>query len=713
MKRALFLVVLLFTTVSAFAQEYIITKNSNKVLKGNLVEMIRDAVRGNLDSRRVPLVAYDIWYPKYEQEFLKKLRPTLLQKFKWVEAGGTYRQFDMYKSEISKGVRDVLFSSPEFSNLFIFDQSDRILSFHSDITANKNGVLDIRETITIYNGDGTQNRLWLEWHPGESEECLNVINRGLARDYPTIYRDRAGFSESVDFEVDSASVDGHLSKYYIDDLSNGTRVRIGNADEKLSEGIHTYVIYYKTNNQLAFYDIKDDLYFNVNGTGWIFSAESVSCVVHLPKEAKIRTTNCYTGEKGSKERACTITNIDSNTISYKSTRPFKAREGLTIGVTIEKGVFIAPPLSGKLMRFAGDNWPITGMFIVLLVMFVINFITWYRIGRDPAAGTVAVQFEAPDGISPADAGFLYKQEYKPEQFSAAIVDIAMQKGIKINTKTEGKLFKSTSYFFLRGSNKTDGLKRQVKHWYDWDLRDLYDQKASKEYNSTISNLNTKLHTHLEKQYRTDSEHYKGSRGFFAVNSGAATWGFFVLVVLAITSAIVVGANSFSWMVGGVIAGIFLVGFIMQYVFYKIMPAYTKHGIKVYEHILGLRMYLATAEEKRFDRLQPPKKDLELFEKFLPYAIALECQSQWADKFEDILKVAAAAAYTPYYFSSDDDFSMRDMSEGLSSGLSGAVSSASVSPSSGGDYDGGSSSSSSGSDSGSSGGGGGGGGGGGW
>ena len=49
------------------------------------------------------------------------------------------------------------------------------------------------------------------------------------------------------------------------------------------------------------------------------------------------------------------------------------------------------------------------------------------------------------------------------------------------------------------------------------------------------------------------------------------------------------------------------------------------GRKLMDQIEGFRQYLDVAEESRLEYLNPPKKTPELFEKFLPYAIALDCE----------------------------------------------------------------------------------------
>ena len=144
------------------------------------------------------------------------------------------------------------------------------------------------------------------------------------------------------------------------------------------------------------------------------------------------------------------------------------------------------------------------------------------------------------------------------------------------------------------------------------------------------------------------------------------------------------------------------------IFIKLLSAYSPEGRQLVDKIEGFRMFLSTADEKRFDTMNPPKKSLELYEKYLPFAIALGCEIEWGHKFEDIINTASmdGAVATATAFSHSMSRDSESFGSSFASSFSGAISSASTPPSS---SSGGGSSFSGGS----SGGGGGGGGGGGW
>jgi hypothetical protein len=156
----------------------------------------------------------------------------------------------------------------------------------------------------------------------------------------------------------------------------------------------------------------------------------------------------------------------------------------------------------------------------------------------------------------------------------------------------------------------------------------------------------------------------------------------------------------------VIIGIVLM-FITFIIFAVSMRRPTGIGRNLLDEVLGFREYLEIAEKEEKNLRNPPEKTPQLFESFLPFALALGVEQAWAEKFSDILarlQGKDASGYHPAWYSGKWNSSNvgSNMSR-LSGGLSSAISASASPPGS----------SSGGGGGGSSGGGGGGGGGGGW
>ena len=77
------------------------------------------------------------------------------------------------------------------------------------------------------------------------------------------------------------------------------------------------------------------------------------------------------------------------------------------------------------------------------------------------------------------------------------------------------------------------------------------------------------------------------------------------------------------------------------VFYTLFKAPTPAGRRIMDEIDGFRQYLAVAEKDRLNLLNPPDETPGLFERYLPYALALGVEQRWSERFAGILSRAAA------------------------------------------------------------------------
>jgi uncharacterized membrane protein len=147
--------------------------------------------------------------------------------------------------------------------------------------------------------------------------------------------------------------------------------------------------------------------------------------------------------------------------------------------------------------------------------------------------------------------------------------------------------------------------------------------------------------------------------------------------------------------------------LLNILFYHLMERPTLEGRGVLNQLEGFRTFLTATDADRLDRMTAPDGTPEVFERFLPYAIALGVENRWAERFKDVIVPqdagAAAAAASPAWYSGGSTSDLGSIATALGSSFSSSLSAASSPPSSGGGGGGG----------GSSGGGGGGGGGGGW
>ena len=140
---------------------------------------------------------------------------------------------------------------------------ERILDYRSDIQVQPDGRLKISELIRV------------------RAEGVN-IRRGIFRDFPTRYRDRAGNLVNVEFNPLSVRRNGSSEAWHSTKRPNGVRLYAGSPGRTIEPGIHEYELIFVTNRQLGFFESHDELYFNAIGHGWNFSIDHAVVTVTLP-----------------------------------------------------------------------------------------------------------------------------------------------------------------------------------------------------------------------------------------------------------------------------------------------------------------------------------------------------------------------------------------------------------------------------------------------
>jgi uncharacterized membrane protein YgcG len=610
--------------------------------------------------------------------------------------------------------------------------SERILDFNSQIRVDPDGSMTVEEMIRVV--------------------CEgNQIKRGIFREFPTKYKDRYGNTVKVGFEVIDVLRDGRREPYHIEEVSNGKRVYIGQENVLLRPATYAYTIIYRTDRQLGFFRDFDELYWNVTGNNWSFPIDHARAVVALPSGAKILDIAAYTGRPGETGKAFTTGFDENGNVTFATTRRLLPGEGLTIAVSWPKGIVAEPTSLNKAGHLLTDNRGVVAGLVGLFILSIYYLWAWFRVGRDPAKGTIIPLFSPPKRFSPAAVRFVMRMGFDDKSFAAAVVNMAVKGFLTIKEDEDG-------VFTLA---KTGSGKSNLSRGEERVMHKLFRTRGSirlKNNNHAviqggISALKKSLKMHFEKIYFFRNSRYLlpgliltlltlGAVVLLATDMSKAlfmtvwlsiwTTGTFFLVVAAAMawkkalqraggSAAALGMTLFALpFLGGEIAGLWLfsssvsllaalvlvVLLVVNVLFYHLLKAPTLSGRKIMDEIEGFKLYLSVAEQERLNMLNPPDKTPELFERYLPYALALDVEHEWSEQFADVLAAAAAGGgYQPAWYSGTSWSRMgaSTLASNLGNSFAGAISSASSPPGSSSGSGGG----------GSSGGGGGGGGGGGW
>lgn len=618
---------------------------------------------------------------------------------------------------------------------------ERIISFVSEITVHEDSTMAVTEKIKVYSS-GMQ------------------IKRGIYRDFPTTYQDKYGNNLVVDFRVVEVLRDGLREDYHIESLYNGKRLYIGNKNIYIQPGEYIYTIRYETDRQLGFFPGFDELYWNVTGNGWAFPIDEVKAIVRLPQDAgkRIIESSGYTGAMGSNERAVFVSRDDFSGIIFNSSRRLVPGEGLTIVVTWPKGYVKEPSFEKKASYVFRDNSGGICAFISLLVLVGYYLFVWVRVGKDPAKGTIIPLYEPPANLSPAQMRYIVKMGFDNKIVASTIINMAVKGYIKI--KEESGVYELTRNKVAAAILMREELEFAQRLFGREDKLDLKNTNYN-IINTAIGYLKKFLKNSCEKIYFITNRQYFitgsvlslilmfGSILFQSIQTNhpekifitlfMSVWlsiwtaGVTILLsnVVSLWRSIRQGISVFGQalfltffsipFIAGEILGLGMLFYTASFavfavilaviftniLFYHLLRAPTFKGRKIMDRIEGFKMYLSVAEKNRLNVLNPPEETPEIFEKYLPYALALDVEQQWAEKFSDVLSRAAVGGekYHPSWYSGSgwNSLNTAAFASNLGSTFSNAISSSATAPASTSGSGGG----------GFSGGGGGGGGGGGW
>lgn len=613
---------------------------------------------------------------------------------------------------------------------------ERILNYHSDITVYENAVMQVTENITV-RAEG------------------NNIKRGIYRDFPTIYKDNYGNKYRVDFEIKQVLRDGNSEPWHTENLSNGVRIYIGNKNVLLKRGEYTYSITYTTSRQLGYFREHDELYWNVTGNGWIFPIDKASAKVRLPENIPRNsiTMEGYTGDFGSKAQNYTTRISDDGRAHFETTKPLASYQGLTIVVGWPKGYVYEPTREEKIKYVFRDNRHLFAGFMGLLILLVYYAVMWSKVGKDPEKGVIIPHYEPPKGYSPASMRFVEEMGYDNTCFAAALINLAVKGFLTITedkknnytlTKTgadvemapgekalAGSLFSSSTSIKLEQSNHAkiaraiEAHKKSLQNNYE----KLYFVTNSGYFLlGIVITIIIIIAAFLSKRSDTDP-----AALFLMVWLTIWTLGVIVLlkqvwnawrsvaqnalyvfpaIFITLFSIPFVGAEIFVTYQLAELASysmVFIVflAVVINWLFYELLKAPTLSGRNLLDKVEGFRNYIELAEKHELDYRHPKGRCPELFEAYLPYALALGVEQQWGEQFADVLAAARTAdgTYSPSWYNGTrwNSANIGNFTSSLGSSFTSAISSSSTAPGS----------SSGGGGGGSSGGGGGGGGGGGW
>ena len=534
---------------------------------------------------------------------------------------------------------------------------ESLTKFNSQIVVGDDGMADVVEEIT-YDMGGVQ-------HHG-LERIIPIVQ--YIKDPSTGVKKYLNY----DFKFLEAAEDGNANApYTVSGKENGQVivVRIGDANVTKT-GIHTYRLRYSFGPITRRDNVADYISYNIVGFDWPIPVREVTATMTLQKPPILSQTYCYTGTSGSKASDCSV-DILGNTVRVESRSPLAIGETISMEVDYPVGTFanvlgLAEQPSAKYADTDTSGGDLGSMktvlwfmliFFIMLVIGLIRFVvSKFREWTYKRKQTVIAHYESPDKLKPAEIGLLSDKAAGNRELTATLVDIAIRGYIRIR-EIKPKSFWSGAQYEFEILKDLTGLEKYelsvlslvfVKTPLAKGSKAVLKREANYAREGILKTINEELKDRLEqKGYFLPRKFWKKQQ------KAAGKIHPRTMTIITIVGTIGLFIGLIIYLNGNFrIAEMLLYFGIAAMALFFMRPArYTKLGYEQWAKVKGFEQFMTVTEKDRMKFENAPEKTPALFNKLLPYAIALGVEKKWANQFADISLTAAQTGWyvgsTPY------------------------------------------------------------------
>lgn len=379
---------------------------------------------------------------------------------------------------------------------------------------------------------------------------------------------------------------------------------------------------YGVRNGVRFLHDRDELQWQA-GEGWRDSTAKASLFVQVPPElAGTVRTQAYVSGHGLLPMRPTKAGPDR--VWFETPGQLGKREGLLVDVVFPKGELTEPPIGKRFGWFVSSNTIVLLPIATLAVMLVLRALK--RLPSRPDY-TVVPRYEPPERFTPAEVGLLVDDLLDPRDVTATFIDLAIRGFIRlVPCKPDDGVAFDGHDFKLELLRSKDEWHSLAPHERTLLFHSFYGGSWTK-----LSSLTMRFYT-IVPLIRQQVVQLLRSKKMYWTDPDYAPAARMTLLLTFFGGALVIqllGLFSFasSWLLSLIAVA---VSAAIVYYFGRGITSKTMRGLRAYQQVLGFEEFLDSVERDRLDRLPA-----ELFERWLPYAMALGVEHHWAKNFEGV------------------------------------------------------------------------------
>ncbi|HOX40753.1 MAG TPA: DUF2207 domain-containing protein [bacterium] len=358
----------------------------------------------------------------------------------------------------------------------------------------------------------------------------------------------------------------------------------------------------------------------IDAIGTYYSDFSIRLL--LPRPVAFGSECEFLGIHGVGYSSCQI--VDDQTILYDA---FDVSETASLSVITKlprdsiKFPFLAAVYS-KLNTGKSLAWALTAVILpTITFIYMLFFITWQR-RKQNIDKSDQISIAPPMALPPALVGVLLHQRVGSREIAATLIDLASRGGIYIMDR---------EHDFAFTKNRTP---RQILPYEQLLLSKIFRDEGAVS-NRQIIESRIGNHLYSKKISLVASELYSLATklGYFIINPQRAHGKYRLIGLGGLCLGIVGLALSLKFFSNPPFIAFFWVGMmvssIVVWVTARNIPIRSVVGKTALSNWISFRKYLASPEKMPFSY-----DSQEVFQKYLPYAIVLDCEAAWAQRFSD-------------------------------------------------------------------------------
>ena len=535
--------------------------------------------------------------------------------------------------------------------------AEKITNYEVTVQMNKNGTLTVNEVID-YEFDG-------------------AAKHGIYRDIPLRSKKNGVDIYKSYIKMNSIKRNGISEEYSTKLFDEGIRYRVGSADRFVENGINRYEFNYVIYNAVFEKNGIYQVYFNAIGQFWQVPIEKAVVNVRFGNgkpvlENEISQLDVFTGEYGQSGKDY-ITNLNNGTVEIKTNKVLEAYNGLSFRLNL-KTDNISPTFWDKLqtLYYAYPLIAVGPLVIILLAIY--GFITWYVFGRDVGKKAIVPEFNIPKDISAMYAAYINGERGPKEILTIGVLSLLSKSYIEAddeegngrnvkytlsNSKRSKLELAEEEKIVFNALSDTGYIFKRERSLYDASnkILGLFEKEYKKKVYRDNSIFNIAFIIGIIVVFMVSSTASSGTTGVsdsdFGVVSLIMIASFFGILLNMIFSIIknIYGNNStflkvikwitilFISVIYGVLNFI-VIGIIMAMyaVYSKIIGRYTVDGMRKKEYLDGMKMYIKTAEANQIMKFNDVDELVAYFKGILPYAVALGVKNEAVKLMKNTIKL---------------------------------------------------------------------------